>query len=82
MKVKIIINPERRTVKVQPPEDHAREKLEGLSELAILGSRFMTRIVDGKAINVDDVRHYNALCYRFLGPQQDGGEFTREDLDG
>lgn len=79
MKVKIIINPARRTVKVQPPEDPDREKLEGLSELAILGGSFMSRIADGKAINVDDVRRYNALCYRLLGPQQDGREFTRED---
>lgn len=78
MKVRITINPERRTVKVQPPEDPAREKLEGLSELAILGSRFMSRIIDGQAINVEDVRRYNMLCYRFLGPQQDGREFTKE----
>lgn len=79
IRAKIIIDPESRTVKVQTSKEPEKEKLEGLSELAILGGSFMTRIVDGRAINVDDVRRYNALCYRLLGPQQDGGEFTRED---
>ena len=79
MKVRITINPKRRTVKVRPHEDPAREHLEGLAELAILGSGFMERITNGQALNVDDVRRYNVLCYRFLVYQQDGGEFTREE---
>lgn len=78
MKVRITINPKRRTVKVQPPEDPARENLEGLAELAILGSGFMERITNGQAINVDEVRRYNVLCYQHLGTQQDGGEFCKE----
>jgi len=79
MRLQILIRPRERKAEVKGCiDDPERQKLEGLTEASILGSGFINRITQGQALSVVDVRRYNELCYRFLGHQQDGGEFTRE----
>lgn len=81
MRLQILIRPRERKaeVKGRATDDPERQKLEGLTEAAILGTGFINRITQGQALSVVDVRRYNELCYRFLGHQQDGGEFVKAD---
>lgn len=61
-------------------EDDIRSEMEGIPEevkMAHVAANIHERILNAKAINIDDVRRFNELAYKIFPKRQDGGEFTK-----
>jgi len=50
-----------------------------LAEMGRIRARIEGRFHRTQAISQQDVRRYNALCYKHFRKVQDGGEFTKEE---